>query len=225
VLTGRVFVITGATGALGGLAARTFAGQGASLALLSNNPAKLQGLKEALKLPEARLLSLNADLRNSDSVGAAAETVLGKFGRLDGLIHLVGGWTGGKTIPQSGQEDFESMLGQHAWTTFHLFHAFAPALAANGWGRVMVVSVPFAARPLGKNAAYAAAKAAQENLVLSLAAELNADGVTANIIEVKSIDAEGTGKGTPPAEIVAAMLYLCSDEAGRVNGARLPLHS
>lgn len=224
-LEGRVFVITGATGALGGLAARTFAERGASLALLSNNLVKLQGLVKDLKLPEARLLELEIDLRDGKAVHSAAEAVSGRWGRLDGLIHLVGGWTGGKTIAQAGPEDLEGMLGQHAWTTFHLFQAFAPALAANRWGRVIVVSVPFAARPLGKNAAYTAAKAAQENLVLSLAAELREDGVTANIIEVKSIDVDGNGRGTPPAEIVAAMLYLCTDEAGKVNGARLPLHN
>ena len=146
-----------------------------------------------------------------------------KFGRVDGLIHLVGGWVGGKTISETPVNDFESMLGQHAWTTFHLFQAFGPRLAANQWGRVIVVSTSTATNPVGKASAYTAAKAAQENLVLNLAAELKESNVTANIIQVKSIDVKGDGKGTTSDEIVASMLYLCSDEASQINGARIPL--
>jgi NAD(P)-dependent dehydrogenase (short-subunit alcohol dehydrogenase family) len=116
------------------------------------------------------------------------------------------------------------MLSQHVWTTFHLFQSFAPKLASNGWGRVLIVSASTVPNPPGKAGAYTAAKAAQENLVLTLAGELKQSGVTANIIQVKAIDTENKGKGTTPDEIVAAMLYLFSDEAGKVNGARIPLY-
>ena len=58
----------------------------------------------------------------------------------------------------------------------------------------------------------------------ALAAELKENGVTANIIQVRSIDVEHTGKGTTPEEILGAMLYLFSEEASKVNGARIPLY-
>jgi len=222
-LDGRVFIITGVTGATGKFAAREFAERGASLVLLGHDQNKLDFLVRELDLPAKRILTLAADLRKSDSVRSAAEAATVKFGRVDGLIHLVGGWTGGKTIAESSADDFESMLGQHVWTTFHLFQAFGPRLAANRWGRVIVVSASTATNPLGKASAYTAAKAAQENLVLNLAAELKESNVTANIIQVKSIDVENKGKGTTPDEIVASMLYLCSDEAQKINGTRIPL--
>jgi NAD(P)-dependent dehydrogenase (short-subunit alcohol dehydrogenase family) len=224
VFSQRVMVITGATGALGKLAAHSFAERGASLALLDNHQANLDDLAHALNLPESRLLTQVADLRDGDAVRSAAEAVSARFGRVEALIHLVGGWTGGKTIPESSAEDLDFMLGQHAWTTFHLFQAFGPHLAANGWGRVMVVSMPLAVHPVPKMGAYAAGKAAQEALVQTLAEELRESGVTANILHVKSIDVKGTGKGTTPAEIVASMLYLCSDEAAKINGAKIPLY-
>ena len=72
--------------------------------------------------------------------------------------------------------------------------------------------------------AHAAGKAAQEALVLTLAEEVREHGITANIIHVNSIDVKGTGKGTSPAEIVAAMEYLCSEEASKVTGARIPVY-
>jgi NAD(P)-dependent dehydrogenase (short-subunit alcohol dehydrogenase family) len=219
----RVFVITGATGATGKVAARAFAERGASLVLIGTDPLKLDALARDLNLPATRLLTLTADLRNADAVHSAAEAVIAKIGRVDGLIHLVGGWAGGRTIAETPVSDFESMLGQHAWTTFNLFKEFGPLLAKNKWGRVIVVSAPTAVTPSGKTSAYTAAKAAQENLVLNLAVELKESNVTANIIQVKSIDVIGDGKGTTPDEIVASILYLCSDEASKVTGARIPL--
>ena len=69
-----------------------------------------------------------------------------------------------------------------------------------------------------------AAKAAQENLVLNLSAELKENGVTANVIQVRAIDVQGKGTGTRPDEIVAAMMYLFSEEASKVSGARIPLY-
>ena len=220
----RAVVITGATGALGNLVAQSFAKRGASLALLDNNQEKLDALVRALNLPKARLLTLVADLRNGDAVRSAAEAVSKKFDRVDALFHLVGGWTGGKTIPETSVDDLDFMLNQHVWTTFHLFQAFGPRLEENGWGRVIIVSMPLSIHPAAKMSAYAAGKAAQEALVQTLAEELKGNGVTANIIHVKSIDAKGVGKGTTPAEIVASMLYLFSEEASKIIGAKIPLY-
>jgi NAD(P)-dependent dehydrogenase (short-subunit alcohol dehydrogenase family) len=116
------------------------------------------------------------------------------------------------------------MLGQHVWTSFHLFHAFSPLLAKSKWGRVITVSPSTVSNPPAKRGIYTAAKAAQENLMLTLGAELKDSGVTANIIQVYAIDVENTGKGTTPEEIVAAILYLFSDDASKISGARIPLY-
>ncbi|MDQ3929289.1 MAG: SDR family oxidoreductase, partial [Chloroflexota bacterium] len=80
---------------------------------------------------------------------------------------------------------------------------------------------------------YVAGKAAQEALILTLARELAGSGVTANILQVRTIDtkherdAQKTSKNanwTTPEEIASAVLYLCSNEAHVVNGARIPLY-
>jgi len=105
-----------------------------------------------------------------------------------------------------------------------LFQAFAPQMVKHGWGRVMIVSASTVPNPPGKTGIYTAAKAAQENMVLTLGAEFKEQGLTANIIQVRAIDVGNTGKGTTPDEIVAAMSYLFSEEAAKVNGARLPLY-
>lgn len=126
------------------------------------------------------------------------------------------------------------MLQQHLWTTFYVVQAFVPHLAANGWGRIMAVSSPAATRPGAKGVAYAAGKAAQEALLLTLAQELAGSGVTANLLVVRAIDAQHrrdsertaeTAAWTTPEEIASAIVYLCSDAAGVVNGAHIPLYT
>lgn len=220
----KVVVITGATGVLGNKTAHVFAERGHALALFGNHQNKLDALAGELNLPEERLFTSVLNLQDGQAVHATAEAVTAKFGLVHALIHLVGGWTGGKALPEASTDDLTSMLGQHVWTTFHLFQAFSPMLAANGWGRVMTVSASTVTNPPGKSGPYTAAKAAQENLVLTLASELKSSGVTANIIQVRAIDVENKGTGTKPEDIVAAMLYLFSDEAGKITGARIPLY-
>jgi NAD(P)-dependent dehydrogenase (short-subunit alcohol dehydrogenase family) len=106
-------------------------------------------------------------------------------------------------------------------------------LTANNWGRIIIVSSPSATQPPEKGAPYAIAKAAQETLILALAQELRGTGVTANILQVRTIDArhEREREHTPqhaswttPEEIAAALLYLCSEEAQTVSGVRIPLY-
>jgi 3-oxoacyl-[acyl-carrier protein] reductase len=223
-MNNKVIVITGATGVLGAKAAHTFAAEGHSLVLPGTDQSELDALARDLDLSAEQILTLLVNLRDGDAVRSAAEAVSVKFGALHGLIHLVGGWVGGKTLTEAGANELDSMLEQHVWTTFHLFQAFTPLLIKSGCGRVIVVSASTVPNPPGKTGIYTAAKAAQENMVLTQAAELKEQGVTANIIQVRAIDVGNTGKGTTPGEIVAAMMYLLSEEAAKVSGARIPVY-
>jgi NAD(P)-dependent dehydrogenase (short-subunit alcohol dehydrogenase family) len=222
----RTIVITGATGALGSKTAHAFAAGGHSLVLLDRNQDKLDALTRELHLPADRLFASVIDLRDGHALRSTAKAVTDKFGGVHALIHLVGGWVGGKTLAEASAEDLDFMLGQHVWTTFHLLQSFTPHIVKQSWGRVIMVSASTVPNPPGKTGIYTAAKAAQENMVLTLAAELKENGVTANIIQVRAIDVDASrkGNGTTPDEIVAAMLYLFSDEASKVNGARLPVY-
>lgn len=228
----RVVVITGATGGLGRVAAKEFANQGARLALVATNKQHLAELAQALALPDARVLLYTANLHDADATRGCARAVIEKFGRVEILLHLVGGWTGGKTIAEFETRELTEMLAQHVWTTWYLLQAFTPQLTANQWGRVIIVSSQYAQQPRAKSAPYTATKAAQENLVRTLAQELKGTGVTANILQVQTIDekherdtapSSKNANWTTPEEIVAAMLYLCSDDAHVINGARIPL--
>jgi NAD(P)-dependent dehydrogenase (short-subunit alcohol dehydrogenase family) len=229
----HVVVITGATGGLGRVVCHKFAQAGSKLALVGTNLVRLSKLEQELMMPPERLLRYTADLKKPEAAGLLREAVLEKFGRVDILLHFVGGWVGGKSLTEVTDDELTSMLEQHIWTTFHLIRTFIPELLKNGWGRVVVVSSPVVANPPTNNAPYTVAKSGEEALILTLAEELKCSGVTANILRVLTIDVKHERESSPtpknaswttPEEIISAIEYLCSDQARVVNGARLPLY-
>src|SRR5512143_3229994 len=98
---GKTIVITGSTGALGSKTARAFAARGHSLALLDHDQIKLDALTRELNLPKERLFASVVDLRDGKALRLAAEAAAAKFGAVHALIHLVGGWNGGKTLVEA----------------------------------------------------------------------------------------------------------------------------
>ena len=193
----------------------------------------LTDLAQKLDLPPERMLVHAANLVDPEASTELARAVVDKFGSIDVLLHLVGGWSGGRTVENVADREVNLMLQQHLWTSLHLFRAVVPHMRANAWGRIVAVSSPTASRPAAERAPYAVGKAAQEALVLTLAQELRGSGVTANLVVVSTIDVKGERESKPtpsnanwttPDEITATLLYLCADESATINGARIPLY-
>ncbi len=231
-LENRVAVINGATGGLGSTVARELATRGVSLALLDIDSVKLEALAESLSLPASRLFTQTVNLLDSAETESAARAVAAKFSKIDILLHLVGGWIGGKSLLEAPSDDLIFMLNQHVWTSFNVIRAFVPHLIRNGWGRVVMITSPYASRPNAKGGPYAVGKSGQEAIMLTLSQELKGTGVTANLLQAKTIDVkrEKTSNSSPdnaswttPEELTAGILYLLSEEAGTVNGAKIPM--
>jgi NAD(P)-dependent dehydrogenase (short-subunit alcohol dehydrogenase family) len=229
-----VALITGAAGGLGRVLAADLAADGWDLALLGSSAARLATLEAELGLAPDRVLGLTVDLRQADAASAAIDAVYQRFGRVDALAHLVGGWTGGTNVVDAADEPYASMLDQHLWSTLNVVRPLVPRMVAAGHGRLVAVSSPMAAAPAAGMSAYAVGKAAQETLLAGLAREVAGSGVTVNVVRVRAIDTKGVraaephGKGagmTTPEEISAAIRYLFSEAAGVVNGERIGLYS
>jgi NAD(P)-dependent dehydrogenase (short-subunit alcohol dehydrogenase family) len=172
------------------------------------------------------------DLLDANGTRAWASAIAERLGRIDALVHLVGGWRGGQAIEEAPLEDWDVLHDLLIRTTQHATQAFASHLLDGGRGRFVVVSSGQAQSPTNKNAAYAAAKAAQEAWTLALADRFKGTGATANVVVVGSIltpemRRENPDKDfstfTPADEIAEAIAYLCSDAAASMNGQRLTL--
>ncbi len=227
----KVVAISGAAGGLGPTVARAFFDAGASLALAGRSEEKLVNLLDSLGAPSDRRLASGVDLGDASAARAWAESVTAKFGGVDAVLHLVGGYKGGTSLAEVSPADWNELQTMLIGTTLSVVGAFAGRLKSGG-ARFIGVTSPKAQAPTARSALYSMAKAASDALVLALADELRGTGSTANLVVVDSIDFPETrgreqkkpyGKSTPAEEIAATMLFLCSDKAATINGARVPL--
>jgi NAD(P)-dependent dehydrogenase (short-subunit alcohol dehydrogenase family) len=231
-LQGRVIAVAGVGGGLGPLVAARLAAAGATVAGSGRDQASLDQLGLRLGFDPARWDASAVDLLDEAAARAWCAALVERFGRVDGLVHLVGGWRGGTPLHEAPLEDWDLLHGLLVRTVQHTTRAFHDQLAASAAGRFVFVSAKQAQRPGNANAAYAAAKAAAEAWTLALADGFEPGGATANIVVVDAIltpemrerDPDGDFSAFTPAEHIAAGIeFLCSDAAGEMNGQRLPL--
>jgi NAD(P)-dependent dehydrogenase (short-subunit alcohol dehydrogenase family) len=232
VIDGRVVAIAGAGGGLGPTVAEVLARRGARLALAERHPDGAAGCAARLDLDVDRCDAHAVDLLDPEAARGWAERAAGRFGGVDALVHLVGGWRGGKPIAEAPVEDDEFLYDLLVRTVQNATRAFLPYLAERG-GRFVLVSSVQAQRPTRTNAAYATAKAAAEAWTLALADELAEHGGTANIVVVNAIvtprmRADNPHKSyssfTDVTHIAEGILFLLGDEGVSMNGQRLSLH-
>jgi NAD(P)-dependent dehydrogenase (short-subunit alcohol dehydrogenase family) len=231
-LADRVIAIAGVGGGLGPSVAARLAAAGAIVAGANRGQEEVDTLGAELGLDAERWDGRAVDLTDEDAVAAWRDALVGRFGRVDGLVHLVGGWRGGQPLHEEPLADWDLLHALLIRTVQLTTRAFHDQLAASAHGRFVLVSAKQAQHPTNRNAAYAAAKAAAEAWTLAYADGFGPGGATANIVVVEAIltprmRADNPGKEYPtftPAEHVAdAIAWLCSDGAAEMNARRLAL--
>ena len=231
-LADRVIAVAGVGGGLGPLVAGRLAAEGAVVAGTDRSAETLAALPGELGIPDERWDGQAVDLLDEGATREWCASLAERFGRVDGLVHLVGGWRGGQPLHEEPLEDWELLHDLLIRTVQHTTRAFHDQLAASERGRFVLVSAKQAQAPSNTNAAYAAAKAAAEAWTLALADGFAPGGATANIVVIDALltprmreeDPEGDFASFTPAEHVAdGIAFLCSDAAAEMNGQRLPL--
>ncbi|CAN5249025.1 SDR family oxidoreductase [soil metagenome] len=227
-LAGRIIAIAGAGGNLGPTVVQRLVQANARLELAGRDAAPL----DALAAGAGEVGTTAVDLLDPDAAKAWSREILDRRGRIDALVHMIGGWRGGKPIDEAPPEDWDFLGPLLIRALMHTTQAFTVPLLDSGRGRAIVISAGQAQSPTHKNAVYAAAKAAAETWTLALADRFRGTGATANVIVVGSIVTpamrqENPDKDfssfTPAEEIAEAIAYLCSDAAASMNGQRLTL--
>ena len=234
-LEGRAIAIAGAAGGLGPIVADRLAEAGANLALTDRDQGRLDALVADLGLDDSRVDARVVDLLDEDAAGGWAAALAERFGGVDGLLHLVGGWKGGDPLATTPLEDYEWLHDLLVRTVIHTTRAFYEPLAASEHGRFVLVSSSQAQAPGGTNASYGATKAAAEAWTLALADSFREAGsaATANILVINAILTPSMREANPDKpyntftsteEIAEGLAFICSDAARKMNGKRFPLY-
>jgi NAD(P)-dependent dehydrogenase (short-subunit alcohol dehydrogenase family) len=229
-LEGRVIAVAGGAGNLGPTVVRRLAEAGGRISVCGRDAGSLEALASEL---EPAIETDVVDLLDPAAAKGWADDLAARHGgRVDGLVHLVGGWRGGPAIEEAPLADWDFLSALLISTVQHATQAFATKLIEGGRGRFVVVSAGQAQQPTHPNAASAAAKAASEAWTLALADRFKGTGATANIVVVGAIVTPAMREEDPdkdfstftPAEQIAETIsYLCSDDAASMNGQRVTL--
>lgn len=170
-LSGAVIAVAGAGGPAGRATLVRLAEAGATVVGADNDPQRLSEAVDAARYASggATVTGDTVDLLDLQSTRDWATHVEKDFGRVDGLVHLVGGWRGSETFTKTSLDDWDFLELLLVKTVQHTSLAFHEALQRSERGRYVLISASAASRPTAGNAAYAAGKAAAEAWTLALA--------------------------------------------------------
>jgi NAD(P)-dependent dehydrogenase (short-subunit alcohol dehydrogenase family) len=228
-MQGKTIVVTGALGGLGSVVAETAAKRGASVAAVDHAQTAPEGF--AQRLGANALIVGGVDLTSAPAAETAMASVGEKFGRIDALINIAGGFQW-QTIADGEIDGWDRMYAMNLKTALNASRAALPYLIKSGAGRIVNVGAQSALHAASGFGPYAASKSAVHRLTESLANELKLKGVTVNAVLPSTIDTAANRRDMPkadfsrwvaPADLAAVILFLISDEAKAVTGALIPV--
>jgi NAD(P)-dependent dehydrogenase (short-subunit alcohol dehydrogenase family) len=228
---GKVVVVAGGTGGLGRAVSLAFLEEGARVVVTYRSEDEFGALRLAAGETAARLLGREVDVTDEAAVSKLAESALD--GRLDVLVNTIGAYAGGLPLWQTEAGVFNRMLDLNLRSGFVLSRVFVPLLLKQGRGAMVNVSARAATDHAAGAGAYAASKAASVAMIDCLAADLKGAGVRVNSVLPSIIDTEANRKAMPgadftkwpkPEEIARVVLFLCSEDAGLIHGASVPVY-
>ncbi|MDN3567772.1 3-oxoacyl-[acyl-carrier-protein] reductase [Paeniroseomonas aquatica] len=231
-LTGRVALVTGATGGIGAGIARALHARGAKVAITGRRAAELEAL--AAELGGEGVLVAPADLADPAAPAALVEQVEGALGSLDILVNNAG-FTRDMLALRMGDADWAAVLEVDLTAPFRLARAGLRGMMKRRWGRIVSIASIVGVTGNAGQANYSAAKAGLIGMSKSLAQEVATRGVTVNVVapgfvktamtdalneaqKARLMERIPTGRMGAPEDIAAAVVFLASAEAGWTTG-------
>ena len=230
---GKVAFITGGTGAVGRVVAEAFHSEGASLALTYLDERGVAKLPTALKDKTRRVISLKTNLTDEQQVQVAFGQAVEKFGTIDFLLNIAGGYMAKTPVADLELKDWDHMMDMNLKSAFLCSREALKVMLKRGTGRIINISALAGLGPSAGRGAYGISKAGVATLTRIVADEVKGTGITANAIapslvateaNIQSSPGEDYSKWVKPTEIADLILYLCSDSARSINGAVINMY-
>lgn len=226
----KVVVVTGAAGGVGRVVAAHFLQAGARLALVDYSEELLKKI-----FPDSNAdtqLLLACDLTCRDSTAAAFATVVKRFGRIDVLANIAGGFIMGEAVHETSDKTWDSLFNLNTRSIVNTAAAAVPVMLKQGSGKIINVSAAAAQKGVAQMGAYVASKSAVSRLTETMSAELREQGINVNAILPSIIDTQANRNSMPgadyskwvkPEQLANVIAFLASDASSAVHGAGIPV--
>ena len=240
-LTGKIALVTGATGQLGRVMARTLAECGADVVIhYHSNAEKAAELQKELEMIGRQALIVKADVTSAESIDRMKQKVMDRFGRVDVLIANAVSQYGWKSILEQPAEDYLDQFQTCIMQSVLLFKAFVPGMIDNRYGRIVGINTECSMQNFPTQSAYVAGKRGMDGVYRILAKEVGMHQITVNQVApgwtISERDRENGSekqdaydrnvplkrRGTDQ-EIANAVAFLSSDLASFITGVYLPV--
>ena len=221
-MSDRVIVITGGHGVLGRAVLEAALGDGLKVAVIDHASGQA--------VPDSVLELGGVDLTDAAAAERAMAAVVERFGRLDALLNIAGGFVW-QTVDDP-EPAWARMFALNLTTALNAGRAALPHLKASPEGRIVNVGANGALKAAAGMGAYAASKSGVHRLTEALAEELKSTSVTVNAVLPSILDTEPNRKDMPdadpakwvqPSDLARVMLFLASPESRAITGALIPV--
>jgi len=225
----QTVLVTGAAGNLGRAVADAFFQRGANLVLFAR---QREELEKVYGREDERHLFAAADLLDQSQVDAVVKAAIERYGRIDVLCNIAGGFRMGTPVHETPDEVWQSMLDTNARSVITMARAVVPPMIAAASGKIVNVAAMAALAGRAGMGAYCASKCATIRLTETMAAELRDKGINVNCVMPSIIDTPQNRAAMPdadprrwvtPAALAEMILFLASDAARAVHGAAVPV--
>jgi NAD(P)-dependent dehydrogenase (short-subunit alcohol dehydrogenase family) len=219
--TGSVIIVTGASGNLGG----------AVIAQLAATGARVVAVERTRVLYGDDVLA-PIDLGRADVVQSAFASVAERLGGIDGVVHTVGVYQGGRSLLDTSTEDFTSLFQTNVVATANVLRAAIGVMLPQRRGQIAVVASADALSGAASRSAYSASKGAQLRVVESAAQEVRGHGITLNAVLPGTMDTPQNRAAQPNADraswlsldaVAQVLAYLVSPSAAAIHGEAIRL--
>jgi NAD(P)-dependent dehydrogenase (short-subunit alcohol dehydrogenase family) len=238
-LTGRTILISGAARGIGRATALVMAAKGARVALFDKE-ASVAATADALRAAGAEAAYALGDVSDAASVTAGVAALVEALGPIDCLINNAGITNNIAPLARMGMDAWQREIGVNLTGPFNMIRAVVDGMAERGYGRIVNISSGAARGGLYNQVGYAATKTGLLGLTHNVCLEYGRKGVTCNAVlpgligtevvmampaEIRDAFAAATPTrrvGTP-SEVGHLIAFLCSEEAGFINGAEVDI--
>jgi NAD(P)-dependent dehydrogenase (short-subunit alcohol dehydrogenase family) len=231
--SGKVALVAGGTGGLGGAVSLAFLEEGAKVVATYRKEQEFAALKSAAGASASALEGQLVDITDELATAKFVANVVSRHGRLDAVVNAIGGYAGGIKLWDLDTKTVDAMFSLNLRSGYSLARAVLPPMLKQRYGSIVNVAAKAAVDHGAGAAAYAASKAAAVALMDSLAADSKGTGIRVNSILPSIIDTPINRQAMPgadfaswpkPQDIAQVILFLCSDAAKTIHGAAIPVY-